>query len=1212
MYHVVDQCSGHGSAEVIVYVTNGTNGHRTRVAVAARDTGALVWEAGSRSKLVSLLSFDHRNRKLGAVWGRLADLRNGSSIISTQDSPPPPQPPPPSSPPPIVAALRLLDIVAAVTAIPTIPPLLLSGIRKRHTSPTVAGHKSLRQLHQGDPEHSYHAIHERDDPRDGHAADPRTTGRLPTITDLANTASFPQEGDNNAYLRKSTDLNAGGIFMVQSFDMPAATAAAGGDADAGRRVPHSGGGNANGVNGGKKYGAEEVPTPAVDALPGGWPKTPSGLVNGDVKEGFGGKDGSALSVPNGFSPQERTASAKSIALSTRSRKSSQLDDGKKSGETMKEAAPRLGVAEEGYFQQQPIPNGKPAASVKTSVAKPMHASNGDVPGNSTAQRLGVSMSPITPNSALAPVEESSHAQPSSNSGPDGRLRIPGSGVHRASSPPAFHPPGSPMSNASQVSSTPARPDGLRQRHTLEVPKLATSRTSRDSSEHPVTSTDGVVTSTGRFSPNTPTKRRGSLQLARRVTRSIHSDMHLDDVPQDEDVTRWTEHIKAKRASKKARVDTDDDRVVVGTKVDEHHVNWVTAYNMLTGIRFTVSRTNAKLDRELTDADFGAKHKFSFDITGNELTPSAKYDFKFKDYAPWVFRDLRAKFRLDPAEYLMSLTSKYILSELGSPGKSGSFFYFSRDYKYIIKTIHHGEHKFLRKILKQYYNHVCENPNTLLSQFYGLHRVKIPYGRKIHFVVMNNLFPPHRDIHRTFDLKGSTIGRDFKEEDLEKNPRATLKDLNWLRRNLHLEFGPTKKEAFVTQMQRDVALLQKLKIMDYSMLVGIHDLGRGNEEQLRDKTLKVFQPGGDSPEEQNLPAMGALARTPSKLETAKRAKELREMVKKEKPVPMDQMLDKMPEGAHRKDFYFYADDGGFQATHENESPGEEIYYLGIIDCLTRYTFLKKAEHFWKGMGGNESQISPIPPERYGDRFVKFISGMTMSRERAEHDRLSKTLEAATGLILPPGIQPPINDPHLGGCNLHEDRTDPPGTERVIEKAERSAEKTVRRGADEQNIPDRSLGAVGRQDSDGAVLPVIGEAVESSSQVSRTPPDATPKSSRDDVRRQRRAQAPPPVLGNANMTTETIGEVPPPTPPKPNGTFEEREGRPSWGGGPPPTPPKDEKYKGRLSDDISQRGRLSVESRDKELPSLPPAANMKLSASPARAERDDLAELRQRFG
>lgn len=329
-------------------------------------------------------------------------------------------------------------------------------------------------------------------------------------------------------------------------------------------------------------------------------------------------------------------------------------------------------------------------------------------------------------------------------------------------------------------------------------------------------------------------------------------------------------------------------------------------------------------------------------TGNELTPSAKYDFKFKDYAPWVFRHLRAKFKLDPADYLMSLTSKYILSELGSPGKSGSFFYFSRDYKYIIKTIHHAEHKFLRKILKDYYEHVEQNPNTLLSQFYGLHRVKIPYGRKIHFVVMNNLFPPHRDIHQTFDLKGSTIGRDFKEEDLARNPRATLKDLNWLRRNLHLEFGPEKKRLFIEQMERDVELLKRLKIMDYSLLVGIHDLEKGNQENLRDKTLQVFQPGGESSPDGAAPStLQQLMRTPSKLENQRKARELRQTLKQEKPIPMGQVGSGMPEleeNAAKKDFIFYSDDGGFQATHDDNAPGDEIYYLGIIDCLTHVSFL----------------------------------------------------------------------------------------------------------------------------------------------------------------------------------------------------------------------------------------------------------------------------------
>ncbi|KAI0918303.1 hypothetical protein AcW1_009781 [Taiwanofungus camphoratus] len=284
----------------------------------------------------------------------------------------------------------------------------------------------------------------------------------------------------------------------------------------------------------------------------------------------------------------------------------------------------------------------------------------------------------------------------------------------------------------------------------------------------------------------------------------------------------------------------DDRPLVGNLIGEGHVNYVLMYNMLTGIRIAVSRCQAKIRRPLTDEDYTARHKYSFDIVGNELTPSAKYDFKFKDYAPWVFRELREDyFHLDPADYLLSLTAKYILSELGSPGKSGSFFYFSRDYRFIIKTIHHEEHKFLRRILRSYHEHIKTNPHTLLSRFYGLHRVKLPRGRKIHFVIMNNLFPPHRDVHETFDLKGSTVGREYPEEKAQQNPRATLKDLNWINRGKTLEFGPEKRALLTEQIRRDSELLKKLYVMDYSLLVGIHNMQRGNKDNVRSNTLKVF-------------------------------------------------------------------------------------------------------------------------------------------------------------------------------------------------------------------------------------------------------------------------------------------------------------------------------------------------------------------------------------
>ena len=231
---------------------------------------------------------------------------------------------------------------------------------------------------------------------------------------------------------------------------------------------------------------------------------------------------------------------------------------------------------------------------------------------------------------------------------------------------------------------------------------------------------------------------------------------------------------------------------------------------------------------------------SFDIIGNELTPSAKYDFKFKDYAPWVFRSLREDvFHLDPADYLLSLTARYILSELGSPGKSGSFFYFSRDYRFIIKTIRPAEHKFLLSILDKYYKHVQSNPHTLLSRFYGLHRVKLPRGRKIHFVIMNNLFPPHRDIHETYDLKGSTVGRVYPEDKAQQNPRAVLKDLNWINRGKMLELGPEKRTLLTEQLRRDAEFLKTIRVMDYSLLVGIHNMRRGNRDNVRKNTLKVF-------------------------------------------------------------------------------------------------------------------------------------------------------------------------------------------------------------------------------------------------------------------------------------------------------------------------------------------------------------------------------------
>ncbi|KAI0096605.1 hypothetical protein GGR51DRAFT_568287 [Nemania sp. FL0031] len=691
---------------------------------------------------------------------------------------------------------------------------------------------------------------------------------------------------------------------------------------------------------------------------------------------------------------------------------------------------------------------------------------------------------------------------------------------RFSSPASFPPP--PNASAPALHSTTTASGAVKQRHTLEVPKPQPGRGSRDGND--------IAYASGRFSPvptTGPSIRRGSLSLGRRNTRSLHSELHRDEVVPDDDALRWAEAYRQKRAKKKRRDEEDDDRVLVGTKVDENHANWTTAYNMLTGIRVSVSRTNAKLDRPLTNDDFEAKQKSTFDIAGNELVPSAKYDFKFKDYAPWVFRHLRALFRLDPADYLMSLTGKYILSELGSPGKSGSFFYFSRDYKYIIKTIHHAEHKFLRKILKDYYNHVIDNPNTLLSQFYGLHRVKMPYGKKIHFVVMNNLFPPHRDIHTTFDLKGSTIGRDYREEDLEKNPRATLKDLNWLRRKRHLELGLQKRQLFLQQLRSDVKLMQKLKIMDYSLLIGIHDLQKGNGENLRDKTLQVFNPGGAGQSEDGPDPSQVLMRTPSKLESARKARELRQMVKAERPVPMRQTSDRMPDElaeGHSRGGLFYNDDGGLRATHEDNALGEEVYYLGVIDCLTHYGMIKKIEHFWKGLSNDRTQISALPPEEYGDRFLKFMSGITMSPEEAARDEAERAAAAMATVSVDGQAAPPMPS-YLPPAPPEMRNPTSPEPNPMVEMAMR---KAMKKENEEDQIPDRKMTTVspptGRTNSH-TVLPVVEESAEAASVGGRSRGESTDTEPRPFTPSPRERQD-----GFTDLGPHGIGGRGPPTPPK----------------------------------------------------------------------------------
>ena len=83
---------------------------------------------------------------------------------------------------------------------------------------------------------------------------------------------------------------------------------------------------------------------------------------------------------------------------------------------------------------------------------------------------------------------------------------------------------------------------------------------------------------------------------------------------------------------------------------------------------------------------------------------------------------------------------------------------------------------------------------------------------------------HGDVHEMYDLKGSTVGRCATEAEKARGPAHTvLKDMDLTRK---IRLGPGRREAFLRQVALDAAFLERMGIMDYSRLLGIHVRSRG--------------------------------------------------------------------------------------------------------------------------------------------------------------------------------------------------------------------------------------------------------------------------------------------------------------------------------------------------------------------------------------------------
>ncbi|KAJ1615203.1 putative phosphatidylinositol-4-phosphate 5-kinase [Cryptosporidium canis] len=412
-------------------------------------------------------------------------------------------------------------------------------------------------------------------------------------------------------------------------------------------------------------------------------------------------------------------------------------------------------------------------------------------------------------------------------------------------------------------------------------------------------------------------------------------------------------------SKCSNLDRESPLNVVNTQIKRNkgyvvyigHESWNTVLNMMVGMRLAIGRVYSEPNRNVADYDFIMKEKF-FIIPRDSRQSSTKSNIpaqktsdcrgfvkpvQFIDYNPMVFRKIREICNVSPESYVRSVGPEQLLgnmvlgnlssmNELCSEGKSGAFFYYTTDGRFLIKTVEKKTATFFRSILNKYYNHIEKNKNSLITRIYGLHalRFKKPLLQplntlreqisssnnsmirkskihKIFFIVMENIFHTPVEIHRRYDIKGSWIGRSTPSI-LQEDKTIALKELDMKSNKEMLFIDQQNQVDLLKQLEIDCRFFELYNIMDYSLLIGIHyveDESQNISSLIENESSRRF--------------VGILS-----------------------------------------------------------SDKKKVYYLGFIDFFSTWNTVKKLERLYKTITIRSSNgISAVPPDKYALRFMKFI-------------------------------------------------------------------------------------------------------------------------------------------------------------------------------------------------------------------------------------------------
>lgn len=268
-------------------------------------------------------------------------------------------------------------------------------------------------------------------------------------------------------------------------------------------------------------------------------------------------------------------------------------------------------------------------------------------------------------------------------------------------------------------------------------------------------------------------------------------------------------------------------------------NWNLVLNMMLGIQKAVRWAAASFDKEqdLVNEDFDEEVKHRL-LKGHADATI----YKFRDYAPAVFERLRRLYGINAEQYIKSLGVEKVMRSmlvgefsslvgLCSAGKSGSFFYYSEDGQFVLKTMTKTEFVFFRQLLKHYYQHLKTHFNSLLPRFLGFHKLLYLRNHRtetLYFVVMANVFRTDLEIHERYDLKGSTYQRTTHSD---SDRTVARKDLDFIAKKRRIVLGEERRERLLQVLENDCQFFESHNVIDYSLLVGLHI---NTDEQINDE------------------------------------------------------------------------------------------------------------------------------------------------------------------------------------------------------------------------------------------------------------------------------------------------------------------------------------------------------------------------------------------